>query len=56
MIFGTFHRNVHEEGLYPYIAKGIVNINNVKVVSGKPLGVSRNPEMFKDYTIKHKNL
>ena len=51
MIFGTFHRDVNEEGLYPYIAEGVVNIKNVKVVSGKPLGISRNPEMFKDYTI-----
>ena len=51
MIFGSFKRNVDEEGLYPYIAKGVVNIKNVKVTSGKPLGVSNNPGMFVDYTV-----
>ena len=52
MIFGKFKRNVNEEGLYPYIAKGVINITNVEVTSGKPLGVSREPEMFGEYTIK----
>jgi len=51
MIFGRFKRNVDEEGLYPYIAKGVINISNVEVASGKPLGVSLEPEMFKDYEI-----
>ena len=51
MIFGTFGRNVDEKGLQPYIAKGVINIKNVTVASGKPLGVSLNPKMFKDYTI-----
>ncbi len=51
MIFGRFKRNVDEEGLYPYIAKGVINISNVEVASGKPLGISREPEMFRDYTI-----
>ena len=51
MIFGSFKRNVDEEGLYPYIAKGILNIKNVSVTSGKPLGVSNNPRMFGDYTV-----
>ena len=50
-IFGTFHRNVDEEGLYPYIAKGVVDLNNVKVVSGRTLCLSRNPDLFKYYTI-----
>ena len=52
MIFGRFKRNVDEDGLYPYITKGIINIRNVKVASGKPLGVSLEPKMFSDYTIK----
>ena len=52
MIFGRFKRNVDEDGLYPYITKGIINIKNVKVASGKPLGVSLEPKMFNDYTIK----
>lgn len=51
MIFGRFKRNVDEDGLYPYITKGIINIKNVKVASGKPLGVSLEPKMFNDYTI-----
>ena len=51
MIFGNFKRNVDEEGLYPYIAKGVINISNVEVASGKPLGVSQEPKMFGDYTI-----
>ncbi|MBO4671716.1 MAG: hypothetical protein J5640_07755 [Bacteroidales bacterium] len=51
MIFGNFKRNAHEEGLYPYIAKGVINIRNVEAASGKPLGVSLEPEMFRDYTI-----
>ena len=49
MVFGRFKRNADEAGLYPYIAKGVVNIRNVEVTSGKPLGVSREPELFRDY-------
>ena len=51
MIFGNFKRDADEEGLYPYIAKGVINIRNVSVASGKPLGVSVNPGIFKEYTI-----
>ena len=51
MIFGSFSRNVDEEGLYPYITEGIISIKNIKATSGKPLGLSSNPKMFKDYTI-----
>lgn len=51
MVFGKFKRNADEEALYPYIVKGVVNIRNVEVTSGKPLGVSREPRMFSDYTI-----
>lgn len=51
MVFGTFHRNVDEEGLHPYIAKGVVDLKDIQVVSGKSLGLSRNPDMFQDYTI-----
>ena len=50
-IFGSFHRNVKEDGLHPYIANGTVSLKNISVVSGKPLGLSSNPEMFKDYRI-----
>ena len=51
MIFGKFKRDSNEECLYPNIAKGAVNIRNVEVASGKPLGVSIEPNMFRDYTI-----
>ena len=51
MIFGRFKRNTDEEGLYPYIAKGVINIRNVEVTSGKSLGISLEPKMFRDYTI-----
>ena len=51
MIFGKFKRNAGEEGLYPYTIKGVVNIKNVVVTSGKPLGVSREPGIFKNYAI-----
>jgi hypothetical protein len=53
MLFGSFKRDMHEEGLYPYIVKGVVNLKNVTVASGNPLGVSRNPGLFKDYTINY---
>ena len=51
MIFGRFKRNIDEEGLYPYIVNGVVNVRNVKATSGKPLGVSREPKLFRDYEI-----
>ncbi len=51
MIFGKFKRNIDEEVLYPYVAKGVINIRDVEVASGKPLGVSLDPEMCRDYTI-----
>ena len=51
LIFGKFKRDVDEEVPYPYIAKGVINIRNVEIVSGKPLGVSLEPEMSRDYTI-----
>ena len=53
-IFGSFHRNLEEKDLYPYIAEGVVNLNNIKILSGKTLGLSSNPELFKDYTIIEK--
>ena len=52
LVFGKFKRDAKEEGLYPCIAKGIINIRSVAVASGKPLGVSLDPQMFQDYTIK----
>ena len=51
LIFGKFKRNVDEEGPYPPIAKGVIDIRNIEVASGKPLGVSLEPGMFRDYTI-----
>jgi len=51
MIFGKFKRNAHEEVPYPFIAKGVISIKNVEVASGKPLEVSRKPDMFRDYTV-----
>ena len=51
MIFGRFKRNADEKGLYPYIAKGVIHIRNAEVFSGKPLGVSLEPQLFRDYTI-----
>jgi len=51
LIFGKFKCNVDEDVPYPYIAKGVINIKNVEIVSGKPLGVSLEPEMSRDYTI-----
>ena len=51
MIFGRFKCNIDEEGLYPYIAKGSIDIRNVDVSSGKYLGVSLEPKLFRDYTI-----
>lgn len=53
MLFGSFSRNVDEEGLYPYMTKGVINIKNVKATSGKPLGLSNNPKMFQDYTVNN---
>ena len=51
IILGKFKRDAGEECLYPYIAKGVINIRNVEVASGKPLGISLEPEQFRDYTI-----
>ena len=51
MIFGKFKRNADEEVPYPSIAKGVINIRNVEVTSGKPLDVSGDPGMSQDYTI-----
>ena len=42
MILGKFKRNY---------GKGVINIRNVEVASGKPLEISLEPEMFRDYTI-----
>ena len=51
LIFGKFRRNKDEENLYPCVVKGVINIGHVEVASGKPLGVSLDPQMFGDYTI-----
>ncbi|MBO4340331.1 MAG: hypothetical protein J5835_02740 [Bacteroidales bacterium] len=52
LIFGKYKRNAYEECPYPYIAKGVINIRNVEVASGKPLGASLDSEMSRDYIIK----
>ena len=51
MIFGKFKRNINEGVPYPFIAKGVINIRNVEIASGKTLAVNPEPEMFRDYTI-----
>lgn len=51
LVFGKFKRDADGAGLYPCIAKGAIHIRDVEVTSGKPLGVSLDPEMFRDYTI-----
>ena len=51
MVFGKFKRNVDKDFLYPNIAKGVINVSNVEVASGKPLGISIDPELSRDYTI-----
>jgi hypothetical protein len=51
MIFGKFKRGIDEDVPYPFIAKGVIDIRNVEVASGKPLEVSLDPEMSRDYTI-----
>ena len=42
MILGKFKRNY---------GKGVINIRNVEVASGKPLEISQEPKMFSDYTV-----
>ena len=49
LVFGKFKRTAGEEVPYPFIAKGVINLKNVEVSSGKPLGVGLEPEMFRDY-------
>ena len=49
LVFGKFKRTAGEEVPYPFIAKGVINLKNVEVSSGKPLGVGFEPEMFRDY-------
>jgi len=51
LVFGKFKRNPGEEVPYPYIAKGVISLRNIEVSSGKPLGVSLDPEMSRDYTV-----
>ncbi len=51
MIFGTFGRDVTVPDILPYKAEGQVVLKNVTVASGKPLGVSKNEEMFRNYEI-----
>lgn len=52
LVFGKFKCDADGAGLYPCIAKGVVNISNVEVTSGRPLGVSRDPLMFRDYKVE----
>ncbi|MBR1575056.1 MAG: hypothetical protein IJ654_01265 [Bacteroidales bacterium] len=51
MIFGTFGRDVSKPDLLPYRAEGQVVLKNVTVLSGKPLGLSRNEAMFRGYEV-----
>ena len=51
VVFGKFKRGADGELPYPHIAKGVINIRNVEVASGKPLEVSIDPEVSRDYTV-----
>lgn len=42
MVLGKFKRNY---------GKGVINIRNVEVASGKPLEISQEPKKFSDYTV-----
>lgn len=51
VILGKFKSDTGEEVLYPFIAKGVISIRNVEISSGKPLEISLDPEITRDYTV-----
>jgi len=51
-VFGTFSRDAHAKGLKPYPIRGTLLMDNVCATSGKTIGLSRNPDLFKGYTIQ----
>ncbi len=51
-VFGTFARDAHASGLVPYPIEGTLLMDNVRSSSvKKPIGLSRNPDLFKGYTV-----
>ena len=51
-VFGTFARDAHASGLVPYPIEGTLLMDNVRTSSvKKPIGLSRNPDLFKGYTV-----
>ena len=50
-LFGTFGRDAHASGLQPYPAEGNILMDGVRTSSGKPVGLSRNPDLFSGYRI-----
>ena len=52
-VFGTFSRDAHARGLQPYPIKGTLLLDNVRTSSvSKPIGLSRNPDLFAGYSIQ----
>lgn len=51
-VFGTFSRDAHARGLQPYPAQGTLLLDNVRSLSGKSIGLSQNPDLFKGYKIE----
>lgn len=45
-LFGTFSRDAHATGLEPYPVEGTLLLDNVRTSSGKPIGLSMNPDLF----------
>lgn len=50
-IYASFGRNCSKPGLLPYRTDGVVTLRNVTVKSGKQIGLSSNPELFKDVKV-----
>ena len=50
-IFGTFSRDAHARGLQPYPAEGTLLLDGVRTSSGKPFGLSANPDLFAGYRV-----
>lgn len=51
-LFGTFSRDAHAAGLEPYPAEGTLLLDGVRTSSTKPVGLSRNPDLFSGYRIQ----
>lgn len=53
-IFATFKRDVTKPGLEPYKVPETVTFRNLRILSGRKMGVSKNTEMFKDVKVIYK--